>query len=99
MLVAGTAGSSLLQENQPHLHNPMEGAMDDLMESSRQAYRGLLEVEGLIDFFREATPIDVIEPSRIGSRASRRHGRRSLSDLRAIPWVFVWSQSRFFLSS
>ena len=99
MLVAGTAGSSLLQENQPRLHNPMEGVMDDLMESSRQAYRQLLEADGFIDFFREATPIDVIESSRIGSRPSRRSGQRSLSDLRAIPWVFAWSQSRFFLSS
>ena len=99
MLVAGTAGSSLLQENQPRLHNPMEGVMDDLMESSRQAYRQLLEADGFIDFFREATPIDVIESSRIGSRPSRRSGQRSLSDLRAIPWFFAWSQSRFFLSS
>ena len=99
MLVAGTAGSSLLQENQPRLHNPMEGVIDDLMESSRQAYRQLLEADGFIDFFREATPIDVIESSRIGSRPSRRSGQRSLSDLRAIPWVFAWSQSRFFLSS
>ena len=69
MLVAGTAGSSLLQENQPRLHNPMEGVMDDLMESSRQAYRQLLEADGFIDFFREATPIDVIESSRIGAEA------------------------------
>jgi phosphoenolpyruvate carboxylase len=99
MLVAGTAGSSLLQENQLRLHNPMEGVMDELMESSRQAYRQLLEADGFIDFFREATPIDVIESSRIGSRPSRRSGQRSLSDLRAIPWVFAWSQSRFFLSS
>ena len=78
MLVAGTAGSSLLQENQPRLHNPMEGVMDDLMESSRQAYQQLLEADGFIDFFREATPIDVIESSRIGSRPSRRSGAQSL---------------------
>ena len=77
----------------------MEGVMDDLMESGLQAYRQLLEAEGFIDFFREATPIDVIESSRIGSRPSRRSGQRSLSDLRVIPWVFAWSQSRFFLSS
>ena len=57
----------------------MEGVMDDLMESSRQAYRQLLEADGFIDFFREATPIDVIESSRIGSRPSRRSGQRSLS--------------------
>ena len=99
LLLAGTAGSSLLQEHQPRLHHPLEGVMDDLLESSRRSYRQLLEDEGFIDFFREATPIDVIESSRIGSRPSRRSGQRSLSDLRAIPWVFAWSQSRFFLSS
>ena len=88
MLVAGTAGSSLLQENRPRLHNSMEEVMDDLMESSRQAYRQLLEADGFIDFFREATPIDVIESNRIGSHPSRRSGQRRLSDLRAITCVF-----------
>ena len=48
--------------------------------------------------FRAATPIDVIEASRIGSRPSRRTGAASLEDLRAIPWVFAWSQARFYLS-
>ena len=87
MLIAGTAGSSLLQENRPRLPNPMEGVMDDLMESRRQAYRQLMEADWFIDFFREATSIDVIEYSRICSLPSRRSGQRSLSDLRAIPWV------------
>jgi phosphoenolpyruvate carboxylase len=52
-----------------------------------------------VPFYREVTPIDVIELSRIGSRPSRRTGAQSLADLRAIPWVFSWSQSRFMLSS
>jgi phosphoenolpyruvate carboxylase len=99
LLIAGTAGATLLQENYPRLHHPLEGVMDDLLEFSREAYRDLLETDGFLDFFQEATPIDVIESSRIGSRPSRRSGRRTLSDLRAIPWVFSWSQSRFFLSS
>jgi phosphoenolpyruvate carboxylase len=50
-----------------------------------------------MDFYREATPIDVLEASSIGSRPARRTGARTLADLRAIPWVFSWSQSRFFL--
>lgn len=69
--------------------------MDRLAESSRRAYRELLEAEGFIGFFRSATPIDVLEASRIGSRPPRRTGQHSLADLRAIPWVFAWNQSRF----
>jgi phosphoenolpyruvate carboxylase len=44
-------------------------------------------------------PIDVIESSKIGSRPARRTGKRSLKDLRAIPWVFSWTQSRMNISS
>ena len=54
-------------------------------------------MEGFIDFFRSATPIDALELSSIGSRPSRRTGQRSLADLRAIPWVFSWTQSRYYL--
>jgi phosphoenolpyruvate carboxylase len=54
-------------------------------------------MEGFIDFFRSATPIDALELSRIGSRPSRRTGQRSLADLRAIPGVFSWTQSRYYL--
>ena len=71
--------------------------MDRLAADSRRAYRALLEAEGFITFFGSATPIDVLEASRIGSRPPRRSGRRSLADLRAIPWVFAWNQSRFVL--
>jgi phosphoenolpyruvate carboxylase len=48
-------------------------------------------------FFSEAAPIDAIENSHIGSRPARRSGQRTLDDLRAIPWVFSWSQARFNL--
>lgn len=71
--------------------------MDRLAEASRRAYRRLIEREGFIDFFGEATPIDIIEASRHGSRPPRRTGQRTLADLRAIPWVFAWNQSRFVL--
>ncbi|WP_205686613.1 phosphoenolpyruvate carboxylase [Chromatocurvus halotolerans] len=71
--------------------------MDRLAAESRAAYRRLLEAEGFIAFFGQATPIDVLEASRIGSRPPRRTGQRSLADLRAIPWVFAWNQSRFVL--
>lgn len=75
----------------------LEDIMTRLVDASREAYRDLLETDGFMDFYREATPIDVLEASSIGSRPARRTGARTLADLRAIPWVFSWSQSRFFL--
>ncbi|MEM6515821.1 MAG: phosphoenolpyruvate carboxylase, partial [Bacteroidota bacterium] len=50
------------------------------------------------EFFSHATPIDVLEQSKIGSRPARRTGKRSLNDLRSIPWVFSWNQSRYNLT-
>jgi phosphoenolpyruvate carboxylase len=64
---------------------------------SRDAYRSLLAEPGFIEFHRAATPIDALEHSRIGSRPARRSGQATLEDLRAIPWVFSWTQSRFYL--
>lgn len=68
-----------------------------LAEASRQAYRELLEADGFMTFYRQATPIDALELTRMGSRPSRRTGGASLDDLRAIPWVFSWTQARFYL--
>ncbi|MBN8480857.1 MAG: phosphoenolpyruvate carboxylase [Xanthomonadales bacterium] len=62
---------------------------------SRQAYRALVHDDARFpDYFRAATPIDVIERLRIGSRPSRRGGEGGIDRLRAIPWVFAWSQNR-----
>jgi phosphoenolpyruvate carboxylase len=71
--------------------------MERLAETSRRAYRSLLEAPDFLSFYRQATPIDALENSRIGSRPSRRTGKPSLADLRAIPWVFSWSQARFYV--
>jgi len=70
---------------------------DKFAAASQRAYRALLESDGFLAFYRTATPIDALEHSRIGSRPSRRTGQASLADLRAIPWVFSWNQSRFYL--
>ncbi|MBL8785531.1 MAG: phosphoenolpyruvate carboxylase [Deltaproteobacteria bacterium] len=62
---------------------------------ARKAYRALVDAPGFMAYFRAATPIDVIERMTLGSRPSRRRtGTPGLSDLRAIPWVFAWTQSR-----
>jgi phosphoenolpyruvate carboxylase len=65
---------------------------------SRSAYRELVfDTPEFYDYFRLATPIDLIERMRIGSRpASRREGK-GVENLRAIPWVFAWTQSRLML--
>ena len=71
-----------------------------LSERATDAYRALVGSEGFVDFFRAATPVDALERSRIGSRPSRRTGLSpvsSIEDLRAIPWVFGWTQARFYL--
>lgn len=81
-----------LQERKPHPH---AGIIQKISDWSQKKYVRLLQEDGFIDFYRQATIIDGIERSKIGSRPSRRTGTQSLDDLRAIPWVFSWSQSRF----
>ncbi len=72
--------------------------METVAAESRRVYRGLVyEQPGFFDYFRCATPIDVIERMRIGSRPSSRRKQRGIQDLRAIPWVFAWTQSRHIL--
>jgi phosphoenolpyruvate carboxylase len=65
---------------------------------SRDAYRQFVHAEPrFYDFFRAVTPIDVIERMQIGSRPVHRIERGSLDSLRAVPWVFAWTQSRHML--
>jgi phosphoenolpyruvate carboxylase len=97
ILAAGVTGVTIRRQN---LREPVDDAasvMGKLSDFSRETYRALLNMEGFIDFFRSATPIDALELSSIGSRPSRRTGQHSLADLRAIPWVFSWTQSRYYL--
>jgi phosphoenolpyruvate carboxylase len=70
----------------------------EIASASREFYRNLVyETPGFIEFFRQATPIDLIESLRLGSRPSRRSNTRDINQLRAIPWVFAWTQSRHFI--
>ena len=82
---------------------PWNEIMEELASSSRKAYRSLIEQPDFVDFFLAVTPIDVISKLQIGSRPSKRPGKKGsnqkkdISSLRAIPWVFSWTQSRFLL--
>jgi len=70
-------------------------AMETLSPAARSAYTGLVYGDpGFLDYFRSATPIDQVSQLRIGSRPARRKGGERIEDLRAIPWVFSWMQSR-----
>ncbi len=97
LLFAGVTRATLLERHCAEPPHMLEPTMDWLAEHSRQTYVRLRQADGFLPFFRQATPIDVIEQSRIGSRPARRSGQPALDDLRAIPWVFSWSQARFFL--
>jgi len=74
--------------------------MEDISVRSRQVYRHLIyEQPNLVEFFHQVTPIEEISQLQISSRPARRAGKRDLGSLRAIPWVFSWTQSRFLLPS
>ena len=64
-----------------------------------RAYRGLVEDEGFVAYFRGATPIRVIEALPIGSRPSRRRSEWKIEHLRAIPYTFAWTQNRHFITA
>ncbi|WP_280537720.1 phosphoenolpyruvate carboxylase [Halopenitus sp. POP-27] len=72
-------------------------AMETMADAARAEYRDLLESEGFVRYFEQATPITVIENLDLGSRPASRSGERTVEDLRAIPWVFSWTQSRCIL--
>jgi phosphoenolpyruvate carboxylase len=66
-----------------------------MSDASQQAYRDLVETDGFADFFARVSPLEELSDLSLGSRPARRSaGNRSLADLRAIPWVFAWSQTR-----
>ncbi|MBT8087424.1 MAG: phosphoenolpyruvate carboxylase, partial [Gammaproteobacteria bacterium] len=72
--------------------------MDVIAAESRRAYRKLIyETPEFYEYFRAATPIDLIERMRIGSRPASRRAGTGIESLRAIPWVFSWTQARFVL--
>lgn len=99
LLAASTmrkAADQVSAEGNPH---PLEDLLEFLATESKKRYQELMNEEGFIPYFRQATPIDAIENSKIGSRPAKRTGANSLADLRAIPWVFSWSQARCHMTS
>ncbi|WP_395666083.1 phosphoenolpyruvate carboxylase [Methylocella sp.] len=75
-----------------------EEAMEALSGASHAAYANLINHKDLLTYLQSASPLDEIAMLNIGSRPARRFGARTLSDLRAIPWVFSWSQNRHVIT-
>lgn len=76
-----------------------EPAMEELGRRSNRIYRELVEHPSLIAYFQETTPLEAIGSLNIGSRPSRRGQTTGVDDLRAIPWVFAWTQCRANLTN
>ncbi|MEX2407186.1 MAG: phosphoenolpyruvate carboxylase, partial [Actinomycetota bacterium] len=95
VLVASTASHEEEARACWEAFGPLAQTMADASET---VWRKLVERDGFVDFFERVTPIHEIEGMKIGSRPARRRETRSLDDVRAIPWVFAWGQSRINLS-
>ncbi|MEN7342416.1 MAG: phosphoenolpyruvate carboxylase [Pseudomonadota bacterium] len=95
---ASVTAANVIKPPNQSLAAEWEPMMNLFAETSRETYQALTRhSEGFFQYFRSATPIDVIEKMRIGSRPASRREQKGIDDLRAIPWVFSWTQARFIL--
>ena len=85
-------------EPEQRLNPEHQNAVEDIAHLSFKAYQKLANDPGLIAYFQSSSPVEELALLKIGSRPSRRFGATGLSDLRAIPWVFAWSQNRHLLT-
>jgi phosphoenolpyruvate carboxylase len=98
-LVAATLESTLLDvEGLGDAAEPAYAVLDEIATLAHRAYAELVhETPGFVDYFKASTPVSEIGSLNIGSRPTSRKPTESISDLRAIPWVLAWSQSRVML--
>ena len=75
----------------------LDEVMEALSGTAYVTYRKFIESPGLVEFYQEASPVEELAFMKIGSRPARRFGAASLEDLRAIPWVFAWTQNRMLV--
>ena len=100
-LDAITRPDAILQQGTtpPHLTGEIlpewEAALDELSSTSCAFYRKhIIDNPDTFTYFEQSTPVAELEHARLGSRPSKRSKKKSMDDLRAIPWVFGWMQSR-----
>jgi phosphoenolpyruvate carboxylase len=98
-LLAATLESTLLDvEGLGDWAGPAYEILDELADRAQRAYAELVhETPGFVDYFLQSTPVSEIGSMNIGSRPTSRKPTSSITDLRAIPWVLAWSQSRVML--
>ncbi len=98
-LLAATLESTLLDvEGLGDAAGPAYQVLDDLAARAQRAYAELVhETPGFVEYFKASTPVSEIGSLNIGSRPTSRKPTTSIADLRAIPWVLAWSQSRVML--
>lgn len=98
-LLAATLEATLLDvEGLGDTAEPAYEVLDDLAARAQRAYSELVhETPGFVEYFKASTPVSEIGALNIGSRPASRKPTTSISDLRAIPWVLAWSQSRVML--
>lgn len=98
-LLAATLEASLLDvEGLGEEAEPAYQVLDELAALAQRAYSELVhETPGFVEYFKTSTPVSEIGALNIGSRPTSRKPTTSIADLRAIPWVLAWSQSRVML--
>lgn len=101
IFAASVFAHSVKSANEPELRDIPEfnEALEALTGMSQASYSSLINEPGFIDYFHQASPVEELSLLKIGSRPARRFGARDISDLRAIPWVFAWSQNRHLLTN
>lgn len=101
LLAASVFEHTLKSRNEDELKpNPdFNEAMEAMSSLAYAHYRQLAETEGLVQYYSAASPVEELAKMNIGSRPAKRFGANNLSDLRAIPWVFAWTQNRHLVPS
>lgn len=98
-LLMASLANETLTASEPGPDTFLTKVMETISSHSFKTYRELVTHEDFPTFFSQVTPIDVLAHANIGSRPAKRTGKATIDDLRAIPWVFSWNQSRFYLPS
>ena len=96
LMIAASFEAMTRKEHPSPSQEKWEQALEEMSENAYQVYRrDIAEDPEVLEYFEQATPVNELDTARIGSRPTRRAKGRRLEDLRAIPWVFGWMQSRF----